>query len=57
MASAERFGHDGEVIIRAKQGKVILKPREADEILADLQIMYHEMALGLAKEERKSNVC
>lgn len=51
MASAEPFGHDDEVIIRAASGKVIVKPREADEILADLQIMYHKRALGIVDKE------
>lgn len=42
----------GTVIIEARRGKLILSPREADQVLADLQVMYHMTALGIeCKEE------
>lgn len=37
----------GTVIIEAKRGKLVLSPREADQVLADLQVMYHMTALGI----------
>ena len=43
----------GTVIIEARRGKLILSPREADEILADLQVMYHMTALGIKEKEEK----
>lgn len=44
----------GTVIIEAKRGKLVLSPREADQVLADLQVMYHMTALGIeCKDEEK----
>ena len=37
--------------IRAQKGKLLVTPREADEILADLQVMYHERSLENKQEE------
>ena len=49
MATAKiHSAKKGTVIIEARRGKLVLSPREADEVLADLQIMYHKMALGKA---------
>lgn len=41
----------GTVIIEAKRGKLVLSPREADQVLADLQVMYHMTALGIEIKE------
>lgn len=41
----------GTVIIEARRGKLVLSPREADQILADLQVMYHMTCLGIEIEE------
>ena len=48
MASAKiHSAKKGTVIIEAKRGKLVLSPREADQILADLQVMYHMTTLGI----------
>lgn len=41
----------GTVIIEAKRGSLVLSPREADQVLADLQVMYHMTALGIEIKE------
>lgn len=50
MATAEVHtsanGKEQIFIITGHRGKLILSPREADEVLADLQIIYHKMGLG-----------
>ena len=43
----------GTVIIEAKRGKLVLSPREADQILADLQVMYHMTSLGIEIKEEE----
>lgn len=37
----------GTVLIEGKRGKLVLSPREADQVLADLQVMYHMTSLGI----------
>lgn len=52
MASAKIHSEKkGTVIIEARRGKLILSPREADQVLADLQVMYHKTALGIEEKE------
>lgn len=41
----------GTVIIEAKRGKLVLSPREADQVLADLQVMYHMTSLGIEEKD------
>lgn len=41
----------GTVIIEAKRGSLVLSPREADQVLADLQVMYHMVNLGIEEKE------
>lgn len=41
------------VIIEAKRGSLVLSPREADQVLADLQVMYHMTALRVECKEEK----
>lgn len=41
----------GTVIIEAKRGSLVLSPREADQVLADLQVMYHMTALGIEEKD------
>lgn len=43
----------GTVLIEGKRGKLVLSPREADQVLADLQVMYHMTSLGI--EEKKDD--
>ena len=58
MASAKSIKIKGSeyISIRAEKGSLRVTPREADEILADLQIMYTREAYGkpraTSKEER-----
>ena len=48
MASVKTHNRKKQtLVIEAKRGKLIVSPREADQILADLQIMYHAYALGI----------
>lgn len=44
----------GTVIIEAKRGKLVLSPREADQVLADLQVMYHMNTLDIDYEDKKA---
>lgn len=45
---------DRLIAIRAKRGRLLVNPREADEILADLQVMYHEKGLGIDISESEN---
>ncbi len=48
MASAKIHSEKkGTIIIEGRRGKLVLSPREADQILADLQVMYHMTSLGI----------
>ena len=47
----DEFGEGRMLQIRAQKGKLLVTPREADEILADLQVMYHERTLKNKQEE------
>lgn len=40
------------LMITSKKGKLLITPREADEILADLQILYHESNLNASKKAK-----
>ena len=46
----------GTVIIEAKRGKLVLSPREADQVLADLQVMYHMTALGIECKDEEDEL-
>ena len=50
MAYAKYIKKLDVVEVHGKRGKVLLDPYEADHILADLQVMYHMVTLGLGKE-------
>ena len=45
----------GTVLIEAKRGKLVLSAHEADQVLADLQVMYHMVALGIEEKECTQN--
>ena len=52
MARAVRSSEKkGTVLIEAKRGKLVLSAHEADQVLADLQVMYHMVALGIEEKE------
>lgn len=42
----------GTVLIEGRRGSLVLSPREADQVLADLQVMYHMTALGINGERK-----
>ena len=58
MASAKLHtsmnGKERIFVIKARNGKLILSPREADEILADLQIIYHKLGMGIEVDDGES---
>lgn len=53
MASAKKVKLENKeyVIISGGGKRIKISPREADEILADLQVMYHMVALGIEENE------
>lgn len=58
MASAKSIKIEGSeyISIRAQKGSLKVTPREADEILADLQIMYTREAYGKPRATSKEEI-